>query len=104
LFYVRRAALGLPAIPISGSCRRRDIKMFMGDSVGHWEGDTLVIDTTNQNGRTWFDMVGDFTTPNIHVVEHLTPIDSNAISYGHYRRLDHLYSPPEDRRHLAAPS
>ena len=55
--------------------------MFMGDSVGHWEGDTLVVDTTNQNGRTWFDMVGNFTTPNIHVVERITPIDSNAINY-----------------------
>ena len=55
--------------------------MFMGDSVGHWEGDTLVVDTANQNGRTWFDMAGNFTTPNIHVVERITPIDSNAISY-----------------------
>ena len=57
------------------------IKLFMGDSVGHWEGDTLVIDTTNQNGRTWFDMVGNFTTENIHVVERITPVDSNTINY-----------------------
>jgi hypothetical protein len=57
------------------------IHLFMGDSVGHWEGDTLVIDTTNQNGKTWFDMVGNFTTPNMHVVERLTPVDSNTIKY-----------------------
>ncbi|MBV9743501.1 MAG: hypothetical protein JO099_07040 [Acidobacteriia bacterium] len=57
------------------------IQLFMGDSVGHWEGDTLVVDTTNQNGRTWFDMVGNFTTPNIHVVERITPVDSNNINY-----------------------
>ena len=57
------------------------IKLFMGDSVGHWEGDTLVVDTTNQNGRTWFDMVGNFTTENIHVVERITPVDSNTINY-----------------------
>ena len=57
------------------------IKLFMGDSVGHWEGDTLVIDTTNQNGRTWFDMVGNFTTENIHVVERITPVDTNTINY-----------------------
>ena len=57
------------------------IKLFMGDSVGHWEGDTLVVDTTNQNGRTWFDMVGNFTTENIHVVERITPADSNTINY-----------------------
>jgi hypothetical protein len=58
-----------------------DVKLFMGDSVGHWEGDTLVVDTTNQNGRTWFDMAGNFTTPNIHVVERITMVDSNNINY-----------------------
>ena len=57
------------------------MQLFMGDSAGHWEGDTLVIDTTNQNGKTWFDMVGNFTTPAIHVVERLTPVDSNTIQY-----------------------
>jgi hypothetical protein len=57
------------------------IKLFMGDSVGHWEGDTLVVDTTNQNGRTWFDMVGNFTTENIHVIERITPVDANTINY-----------------------
>jgi hypothetical protein len=57
------------------------IKLFMGDSVSHWEGDTLVVDTTNQNGRTWFDMVGNFTTENIHVVERITPVDANTINY-----------------------
>lgn len=57
-----------------------DIKLYEGDSVGHWEGDTLVIDTTNQNGRGWFDMVGHFASPNIHVVERFTPVDSNTIS------------------------
>jgi hypothetical protein len=57
------------------------IRLFMGDSVGHWEGDTLVVDTTNQNGKTWFDMAGNFTTPAIHVVERITPVDSNTINY-----------------------
>jgi len=57
------------------------VQLFMGDSVGHWEGDTLVIDTTNQNGKTWFDMAGNFTTPNMHVVERITPVDTNNINY-----------------------
>jgi hypothetical protein len=71
----RIAALdGRPHIP-------PDIRLFMGDSVAHWEGDTLVIDTTNQNGKTWFDMVGNFTTPSMHVVERLTPADENNINY-----------------------
>ncbi|MGH9592024.1 MAG: hypothetical protein ACRD5L_02960, partial [Bryobacteraceae bacterium] len=58
-----------------------NIKLFMGDSVGKWEGDTLVIDTTNQNGKTWFDMAGNFTTEAIHVTERLTAVDSNLINY-----------------------
>ncbi|HEY1335970.1 MAG TPA: hypothetical protein VGF59_00605 [Bryobacteraceae bacterium] len=55
-------------------------KLFIGDSVGKWEGDTLVIDTTNQNGRGWFDMVGNFTSEHIHVVERFTPVDANTIN------------------------
>ena len=35
------------------------IKLFQGDSVGHWEGQTLVVDTTNQNDRTWLDTAGN---------------------------------------------
>ena len=58
-----------------------NVKMFRGDSVGKWEGGTLVIDTTNQNGKTWFDMTGNFTTPAIHVVERITPVDTNNINY-----------------------
>ena len=58
-----------------------NVNMFRGDSVGKWEGGTLVIDTTNQNGKTWFDMAGNFTTPAIHVVERITPVDTNNIDY-----------------------
>ena len=58
-----------------------NIKLFNGDSVAQWEGDTLVIDTTNQNGRTWLDVNGSFTTPNLHVVERLTMTDANTIQW-----------------------
>lgn len=58
-----------------------NVKMFRGDSVGKWDGGTLVIDTTNQNGKTWFDMAGNFTTQAIHVVERITPVDTNNINY-----------------------
>src|SRR6185295_1675077 len=59
----------------------KDAKRFMGDASGHWEGDTLVIDTTNQSGLTWFDMEGNFTTPAMHVVERITMTDSENIAY-----------------------
>ena len=65
---------GRPHIPA-------DIKLFMGDPVGHWEGDTLVVDTTNENGRSWFDMAGNFTSDHIHVVERFTPVDSDNINF-----------------------
>jgi hypothetical protein len=58
-----------------------NIELFNGDSVAHWEGDTLVIDTTNQNGRTWLDINGAFTTANLHVVERLTMMDANTIRW-----------------------
>jgi hypothetical protein len=57
------------------------IKMWQGDSIGRWEGSTLVIDSTNFNGRTWLDMAGNFTTPSLHVIERLTPTDANTIMY-----------------------
>ncbi|MEO8100337.1 MAG: hypothetical protein ABI811_21740 [Acidobacteriota bacterium] len=56
-------------------------KLFMGDSRGHWEGDTLVIDVTNQNGRTWLDMASNFTSDGLHVVERFRRVDENTIAY-----------------------
>jgi hypothetical protein len=57
------------------------IKLYEGDSVGHWEGDTLVVDTTNLNDRTWYDTVGNFHSDQQHVVERFTPVDTNTIKY-----------------------
>ena len=65
---------GRPHIPAS-------IKLFQGDSVGHWEGSTLVIDTTNQNDRTWLDTAGNIHSDAIHVVERFTLADANTIRY-----------------------
>jgi hypothetical protein len=57
------------------------LKLFMGDSIGHWEGDVLVVDTTNLNDLTWLDAVGHLHSDAIHVVERFTPIDANTIRY-----------------------
>lgn len=57
------------------------IKLFEGDSVGHWEGETLIVDTTNLNDRTWYDTVGNFHSDQQHVVERFTEVDSNTIKY-----------------------
>jgi hypothetical protein len=57
------------------------IKLFQGDPVAHWEGDTLVVDTTNQNTKTWFDTSGNFKTEALHVTEKFIPQDANTIVY-----------------------
>ncbi|HEV3334293.1 MAG TPA: hypothetical protein VG096_25075 [Bryobacteraceae bacterium] len=57
------------------------IRMFEGDSRGHWEGDTLVVDVTNQNEKTWFDMSGNFHSDALHVIERYTMVDANTIKY-----------------------
>jgi hypothetical protein len=57
------------------------IRLFEGDSRGHWEGDTLVVDVTNQNDATWFDMAGNFHSDLLHVIERYTPVDANTINY-----------------------
>ena len=56
-------------------------KLFMGDSRGHWDGDTLVVDVTNQFARPWIDQAADFHSDAIHVVERFTMLDSNNIAY-----------------------
>ncbi len=48
----------------------KDIKpSWYGESVGHYEGDTLVVDTIGQNGKSPVDRYGSFSSPEIHVVE-----------------------------------
>jgi hypothetical protein len=53
----------------------------MGDSRGHWEGNTLVVDVTNNNDKTWFDIVGDFHSDAFHISERYTFVDPDKISY-----------------------
>jgi hypothetical protein len=54
---------------------------WMGWSVGHWEGDTLVIDVTDFNDQTWFDRAGDFHSGDLHVVERYTATSPNSLNY-----------------------
>ena len=69
-------------IPLDGRPHIPDpIRLFEGDSRGHWEGDTLVVDVTNQNPNTWFDMAGNFHSDALHVVERYTMLNANTISY-----------------------
>ena len=57
------------------------VKLWMGNSRGSWEGNTLVVDVTNLTGRNWLDQVGNFFSDNAHVVERFTLADANTIDY-----------------------
>lgn len=46
-----------------------NIKLWNGDSRGHWEGNTLVVDVTNTNGKSRFGRNGEFASENAHVAE-----------------------------------
>jgi hypothetical protein len=52
---------------------------WYGDSVGHWDGDTLVIDTVGFNDRFWFDFAGHPHSTQLHVVERYTRTDFGTL-------------------------
>src|SRR6266436_4740834 len=54
---------------------------WMGHSVGHWEGNTLVVDVTSLNDQTWFDRAGNFHSDALHVVERYTFLNPDALTY-----------------------
>ena len=57
------------------------LKLWQGDSRGHWEDNTLVVDVTNSNGLTWFDNAGNFFSDALHVVERFALVDADTIHY-----------------------
>ena len=54
---------------------------YMGWSAGRWEGDTLVVDVTGFNDKTWFDRAGNFHSAALHVVERYTPASADVLRY-----------------------
>jgi hypothetical protein len=57
------------------------VDSWMGQSVGKWEGDTLVIDATGFNDQSWFDRAGNFHSDKLHVVERWTRTGPNMLQY-----------------------
>ncbi len=54
---------------------------WMGQSYGKWEGDTLVVDVTGLDERTWFDRAGDYHSDALHVVERYTLVNADVMNY-----------------------
>ena len=64
-----------------GSKHVEALDFWMGDSRGRWEGDTLVVDVTDFNDKTWLDNAGNYHSDALHVVERYTPIDADHLNY-----------------------
>jgi hypothetical protein len=57
------------------------VDSWMGQSFGHWEGETLVVDVTGLNEDSWFDRAGNYHSDALHVVERYTRTSPDVISY-----------------------
>jgi len=70
-------------IPISANLTHPDdlVPTWMGDSVGRWEGDTLVVDTVGFNDKTWISGTGSIHSEKMHVVERYTLNDDGSLSW-----------------------
>jgi hypothetical protein len=73
---------GFQLIPTDGRPHREDVPpAYRGDSVGHWDGDTLVVDTTNYTDNTWMFAEGrvSFHSDALHIVERYHRVDANTL-------------------------
>jgi len=69
-------------VPLDGRAHLPDhVRLWQGDSVGHWDGDVLVIETTNLNGKTWLNEIGEIVSHAERVTERLIPIDAQSMRY-----------------------
>ena len=68
-------------IPLTAKHPDDVVPSYMGDSVGHWEGDILVVDVTGFNDKTWLTGTGTFHSDQLHITERYTPVDRERIDY-----------------------
>jgi len=52
---------------------------YNGHSIGHWEGDALVVDTVGLNGKLWLDRVGHPDSDQMHVIERIHRVDDKTL-------------------------
>ncbi|MBV9401095.1 MAG: hypothetical protein JO062_24170, partial [Bryobacterales bacterium] len=68
-------------IPLDGGKHLDQIDFWMGDSRGHWEGDTLVVDVADLHDETWLDLAGDYHSDALKVVERYTRTGPETLQY-----------------------
>jgi hypothetical protein len=62
---------------------------YNGHSIGHWEGDTLVVDTIGLNGKNWLDRVGHPESTRMHILERIHRVDQKTL------QVDLTYDDPD---------
>ena len=78
---------------------------WMGHSVGRWEGDTLIVNVSRFNDRTWFSRAGDFHSDALRLEERFTPITPDALRYRSHRRgSERFHRTVEDVNGALSPS
>jgi hypothetical protein len=73
---------GFRLVPTDGRPHRDDVPpSYRGDSVGHWEGDTFVVDTRNFTDNTWMSAEGRVSPHSdaLHIVERYRRVDANTL-------------------------
>jgi hypothetical protein len=73
---------------------RRRSDTWMGQSVGRWDRDTLVVTTTGLNGSAWLDRAGNHTSATLKVTERFTPTGPGTMLYEVRMEDPELYTRP----------
>jgi hypothetical protein len=69
-------------IPLDGRPHiASNIKLWMSDSRGRWDGNTLIVDVTNSNSKHRLSNEGDFASDRVHIAERFTILDDNTYQY-----------------------
>jgi len=68
-------------IPFATQHRDDALPSYMGNSIAHWDGDTLVVDITSFNDKTWLAGTGTFHSDALHIVERYTRVSKDRIDY-----------------------
>ncbi len=81
VYIVYQDAHAYRIIYLNGTPHNEGLGYAMGDSRGHWEGNTLVADVTSFSDTTWLDSAGDYHSDELHVVERYTRTAPDTLMY-----------------------
>jgi hypothetical protein len=81
-------------IPLTDLPRYAGYESWMGDPRGHWDGDTLVVETVGFNDATWFDSAGNYHSDALKVTERFTPASADTLTYEATIEDEKVFSAP----------